>query len=504
MRLALLLAIVCAAPVPLAVVASCRRSSSPSPPSGDVGVSASPSPSATLPAPPPTIGLAAMPSSPTKEALDANSEGFKAHKKGDYAASRALFEKALAASPDFALARFNRACALSRLGELAAAATDLRALLEADLRRFAPMLRGDPDLEPLRTSAEGRALDAHVKLLESLWAEARTRGVVAFLWRRVAYTRVTMDGTDWLAPSVLRPGVYLQESKRFVPMTREIEGARAAVVDDTRTSAVFLTSLASTSLGCGVVCPGEVDRKVRIASFDGRDDGAAKWIAAPVMEGWNGLELVLRPMPFGALAREEPSVGSMPWHRFSIEGESIESAPVSAGPRWAYNYRGLQRLFPRTASGISATAKELTTKAGTHVALEKEHQFLKIPPTRDGERPFPQRSVLASPDGRLVVVVSNIDQCRCFLDEKNPGPSEVLAHAVSLVEPSSGRSWLLDAGDGMGDALFDASGALYVQTGETLKTWSLATGAADPVSEPVMSGVLLATPTGIRHSCCSA
>lgn len=46
-----------------------------------------------------------------------NDTGFRAHQKGDYARSAALFEKAVAADPSHELAQYNYACALARLGD---------------------------------------------------------------------------------------------------------------------------------------------------------------------------------------------------------------------------------------------------------------------------------------------------------------------------------------------------------------------------------------------------
>jgi hypothetical protein len=77
--------------------------------------------------------------------------GFAHHQKKEWAVARALFEKAAAADPTFALPAFNLACAAARMGDAALGDTALRVAILRD-PAFKERARTDEDLESLRSA----------------------------------------------------------------------------------------------------------------------------------------------------------------------------------------------------------------------------------------------------------------------------------------------------------------------------------------------------------------
>lgn len=162
-----------------------------------------------------------------------NRAALKLHRAGDYAASRVGFEETLELSSDHDMARFNLACALSRLGELEAARGQLQTTLYRDLLRFQGRWRGpdaDPDLEPLRTSEHAVEVDALVGALRDAYDTAHDRGVAGYLYDRPP----TPAETDYAGTAVskgsstLIAGAWLHEAGRFVPLAR---GGTVALLD---------------------------------------------------------------------------------------------------------------------------------------------------------------------------------------------------------------------------------------------------------------------------------
>ncbi len=190
------------------------------PPAADAADAAEP------PAPTP-IGWASVPGPVLAEADAANRAALERHRAGDYSGARAGFEEALAAAPEFALARYNLACALSRLGETEGAAAQLETLLTADLTHYRRRLDDDPDLEALRRSPHLARLHAHIDALLPRWRDAVARGVPAVAWRAAARA----EAGKARARQLVRAGVLVPETHRFVPLGPRTPGAISALVD---------------------------------------------------------------------------------------------------------------------------------------------------------------------------------------------------------------------------------------------------------------------------------
>ncbi len=178
------------------------------------------------------IGYASAPEISGK-ARTKNRAALKLHRAKDYLRSRAGFEEALELSPDHDMARFNLACALTRLGKLEEARTELKTVLHRDLFRFQGRWRGaraDSDLEGLRTSTHAAELDALVDELRDTYETAHDRGVAAYLYPRYPSPAQTDFAGNHVAKgsSSLIAGAWLHEAGRFVPLAR---GGTVALLD---------------------------------------------------------------------------------------------------------------------------------------------------------------------------------------------------------------------------------------------------------------------------------
>lgn len=152
----------------------------------------------------------------------ANVAALALHRAEDFAGSLAGFEAAIALAPDYLMARFNRACALSRLGRVDAAAEALRELLALDLTEFGPRLSTDDDLAALHASPAFAPLTAAHDALVEAYAAAAASGVPVTLYELeetdAGASRVTI-------PRRYRAGVFLPDSQRVVLLTPSVPNA---------------------------------------------------------------------------------------------------------------------------------------------------------------------------------------------------------------------------------------------------------------------------------------
>lgn len=156
----------------------------------------------------PSVGFTSDPPIP-ETVRRANEVALEAHGRGEYAVSERGFAAALSEAPNYRSARFNHACALSRLARLDEARDELLALLCEDLPTYAPRLRSDPDLEAVR--------DELSLLLPSIAAQFRAAAtdgtpLVSFTHGPALSDRA---GTAW---EEAQAGVYLARERRFLPM----------------------------------------------------------------------------------------------------------------------------------------------------------------------------------------------------------------------------------------------------------------------------------------------
>jgi|GEM_PF-3203622 len=139
----------------------------------------------------------------------ANEDALTAHERGDYAASERGFATALADAPSYRGARFNHACALSRLDRLDEARSELLALLCEDLPTYAPRVHTDADLEAVRAD-----LLPVLPAIAEQFRRAAAAGtpLVSFTHGPAMFEQA---GTEW---EEAQAGVYLAGERRFIPM----------------------------------------------------------------------------------------------------------------------------------------------------------------------------------------------------------------------------------------------------------------------------------------------
>ncbi len=189
-----------------------------------------------------SIGWETLPPSVTPEGASLNARALKLHRAGDYEGSLAGFMAAQEASPGHAWARYNAACALSRLGRTEEAAKSLRPLLLEDFPQFRRRLLDDEDLEALRTSPDGSRLAALLPRLAAAYDRALQRGTPAFTYRVRTGWKSEEDLENARTPYTgLRVGIYDHSTRRFVPMTPRAKGAYSGLLLRDRKRAIVAT-----------------------------------------------------------------------------------------------------------------------------------------------------------------------------------------------------------------------------------------------------------------------
>jgi hypothetical protein len=213
-----------------------------------------------------------------QEAQEANAAALRLHTAGDYQGSRSGFEAALAIDERYDLARFNLACARSRLGDLEGAVRELRTLFEIDLPRFGPRYLADPDLEPVRSSPLAASVTAHLERVRAAVETAIRDGLPVVLAIR---------------PSGFMSGAFMVGG-RCIPVTEPGNLSSDYIVLDRAHRRFAYVSAGSTSddieadevfqlLGAGVV-PFALDGGARAsAQFEypeavGEPDAYPRWI----------------------------------------------------------------------------------------------------------------------------------------------------------------------------------------------------------------------------------
>lgn len=175
---------------------------------------------------PVVVGWASILDPPTADAERLNREGLALHKRGDHEEAVAKFDASLAESPGFAWGRYNKACALSRLGQTRQSGALMEALLLEDLPRFRPRFFADEDLSALRASPAGTQLEASLPKIAQAYGQVLARGVKAFVYESRAGWAGEEPGADpgegprdpQIPYTRLRIGLYDHETNRFVPM----------------------------------------------------------------------------------------------------------------------------------------------------------------------------------------------------------------------------------------------------------------------------------------------
>lgn len=417
------------------------------------------------------IGWTGPPAEITAEARRANTDALRLHRAGDFARSRAGFERAVTLAPGYAMARYNLACALSRTGEIDAAARTFEPLLAQDLPTFGPRLRTDPDLADLRAAPSGARLLARADALRSAWARAARQGVPA----------VWVEG-----PLDVRPGVYVHAMRRFVPLGPDEHDTLAALYDPASDRSVYLTAIPDydgiSHLTRTRVLVHPADGTAALGEWRSDADFCGVVEAAAIPAG-----AALRTFNC-ASSDDTPPYLSLELTAAGVRVTSQTADPPAHDPPRATAWMAASALQVRFATGAPegflVRGNDLVVPGrAAPVALGTGHAGAEL------------RSVVVSPAGDFAIVVSVHARCDCEHD------ASIELHAIDRVELSSGTVTRLSAGASMAAARFGPDVALYVQDGDRVRRWS-SPGGASP--EPVPPGVLLGVLRFAAGDCCSA
>ncbi len=324
----------------------------------------------------PDLGFEIEPPSTAWEKASAkNVAALRLHHAGRFAEARAGFEAALALDPAYDLARFNLACASSRLGDEAAAAREIAKLIARDTPRFTPKLHADSDLASLRGSPEGAALEAKLGAIEHAWATVVAGGLPA----------------SYVAPEIggVRYGVYVPSKRRFVPAAAEA-GSADAVLDRGHHRVAFIESgvvgdieadETLTVTGVGVTAFGILGGPYRHAHTDwARDvepdmlqrliDPTGDWVRF-LLDHWTviagaGIRRSTASSPAPQRLDERPPSG------FALEGNALRvpgaAAPIALGP--GHGAAGWHS-FARSPDGTALVVASERVEGEHYVAFEE-------------------------------------------------------------------------------------------------------------------------------------
>lgn len=422
------------------------------------------------------IGWGAIPY-PSRAARKHNRKALAAHRKGDYLASKAGFERALATSSTHDMARFNLACAHSRLGELEDAKRELVTLLERDLLRFQGRWRGeeaDADLEALRGSEYAEEIDEAVAALRITYDEVQDEGIPAYVYGRVELVVPKTEAAGGADPddapttggtSALVAGVYLPAVRRFVPLTR---GESLALLDLPTRRVVHVRN----SYTDGWYEP-TIDDPTLLLRSTSPDPGKQfetklKMTSKKLRVNTHGLESNLGFVHGLVLAWAPERLVFELWHVDPSEGSRKRTGFIEHDGTHGFEALELEG-YPRL--------EMLMEGAVQHAPTAPRPKRTKRP------RKAQYESVIPGPEGNFAVVVRQRHETDADYSHNDA--------TVDRVDLSTGDATRLSRGSGAGWALFDADGALYVETGGATRRWAAVDADA---SERVLSGVHIAMP----------
>lgn len=405
-----------------------------------------------------------------------NRKALRAHRNGDYAASRSGFTKALEASAAHDMARFNLACAHSRLGELEKAKLQFLPLLERDLLRFQGRWRGpleDPDLEALRTSDHATSIDDAIAALRLTFDAAQDAGIPAYVYRRTPFEAPTTAAAGGTEPddavssggaSGLVVGVYLPNEHRFVPLTRgenlallDLPTRRVVHVQNSHTAGWYEPTIDDPLLVLRSTSPDPA------MQFETRLTMSSKELGMRIQD-----EATLGFVQHLTLAWTPETLAFELWYPHPMEG--IRSRTGSIELDGTHHFDRLQLKDHPRLEIILEGAVQQAPKAPR-------------PKRTKRVRAADYESVIPSPDGRYTVVVR-----QRHATDANDAHNDATIDRVDL---STGEATRISQGQGAGWALFDRDGALYVEAGGVTQRWATV-DAATP--EPTLTRMHIAMP----------
>ena len=443
-------------PCVLILMAACGSSERAAEPAPTEAPTAEPAPStpddetppeAPAPALRTDLGWTTLPPIPSAAARNANRAALRHHRHGDFERARDGFRQALEATPSHSPARFNLACALTKLGALEEAKAEMETLLLEDLPTFGPRYAADEDLAALRDSG---TLDAFVELIERSYAAVMEAGPSL-----VYHTeeRTDPDGYEGYGRNVMQAGVWLHDSHRFVPMGPRVSstgrhGEYSAVLATRFEPSVRRTLTATARLGSSDMEPlSHIELRAFVAPT-----GAELGVARPrddVEEPFWGF--TLRFTAEGASWQANGSADRA--GHIGPPGPEVEALPRISAGSIIMAHQAIEGVRTDPHRAVLLGDGEATRRVG----LSRRHRaFSSMEGFEAGDR-----TVALGPGHLLVLTVS---EGQGSLDGTPVGP-----YALSRIDRGAATAELLLHGEeDRGTLMSGEEGTAYVQISEWL------------------------------------
>jgi hypothetical protein len=406
----------------------------------------------------PEIGWEVVPPEPPERAFRANTLGWQKHERGDWAGSKPHFQEAVSIASEYDLARYNLACAHSRLNDLDSALEELTHVLVRDLPRFKRAAREDQDLGNLRRSELGKELEHRIEVLEEVWAEAMQKGTPTIVWRDRSATLISE--AQGAQGQLVRPGVWLHDLERFVPAMEVIPGALSGLVDVDEQQAIIVTGKATIDLP-----PTLEDVELLVSPLSPAGESPRR--ATLAMDNLSTVEV--HAVASGLRVRGNTTKSH--WRELRASGlVRSESQEPPTRPVLRINPDGslLTRYHP---PGWSHKGRSVFAPGGREMVMQQGHSVAT------------QHSIVLDASGEHGVVVAVRMKCT------DDGP--VLKHWIDRLDLAAGKAEGLAQTDGGAAAAYGRDGALYLQIGS--ETIRYATPTATRY-ETLPEGIMLAPP----------
>lgn len=423
------------------------------------------------------LGYSALPAELSRADAQKLRNARKAVAKKDWKAAQDLLDPLAATYSEDTDVRFLLAALQAAQGASSDACSAIAHLLEMDLPAMNRRFETEPALAELRKGADGSRLVEHASAVRALWRQATNDGLPAVM------ARGTRDVLDIWYPRYLRAGVYLHETKRFLPVTPPVDGAGAALIQPaTKRAAVVKLK----------VVPCREDNCPRVEAVEVRDfrlDEVEKPPGRWRYDGENARPLELRSGAGGLEARV---------HDCCCYNDCVSPWEKAAGRRTAqppsttHAVEEMTLTVDQRGSRLATRPVDLHIRKGSLVAGSKE---VSLDAQHTG--PGATHAIFVDPTTDARLVLSTIDGCQC--GGKREGA--VLRHVLSRVD-ADGKATLLMGGKGPAAAMLDGKRAFYLQTGDTVRRWSTMAAVGTRDGEPVMPGTLLVIPVTEQRNCC--
>ncbi len=404
------------------------------------------------------IGWEVVPPEPPDRAFRANTLGWQRHLKGDWAGSRPHFQEAISIVSEYDLARYNLACALSRLDELDESLEQLTYVLVRDLPRFKRSVLKDQDLGNLRRSHLNKELERRIELIEDVWAQAMQVGTPSIAWRERSTTMISeVQGKQG---QLVRPGVWVHKTKRFVPAMEIIEGAFSGLVDVEKQQAMIVVATPTVDLP-------PLFEGVQLLVTPLSPAGEAPRKADLVMDNLGSIEI--HGVDNGVRVRANSTKSH--WRELRASGlVRSETQTTPDRPVLRMNPDG-SLLVGYHPDGWSHKGRSVFTPSGQEIVMQQGHSVAT------------QHTLVFNQDKSHAVMVAVRMRC------SDEGP--VLRHWIDRLDLGAGSAEALANTEGPAAAVYGRDGALYLQIGtETIR---YATPTATRY-ETLPEGVMLAPP----------